>query len=327
MQIETRQAQPARLKLAEQREGHPPPHPYAGSHFAVVWNAVAADPYPVLPKERVSWRSIPSFVRDAALLRAAQRTLDSRADLLPGFRKLVHPYGICLKGSWEISEATSYTGYFATGKKGLLIARASDAMNETRPGKLRFLGLAGKLYPTLDPDHKEPLETANFFVMENLGGSHRERFSEATMGNDLLPLRPHPGTLGYAPLVNVVGPAFVLAGRALAPTQAMIRQLYPIAELGEASPAQAYGPRFMRLVGMQQGHAPATSDLREELDMQFYPRGLRFDIQVADGHRLLPKAWRTIGVVRFSESVASLSGDTRLHFAHPRYVKGRAERA
>ena len=323
MQIAMTELQP---RATEPRAGRAPLHPYAGSHFAVVWNAVAADPYLLLPRERVSWRSIPSFVRDAALLRAAQRTLDTRADLLPGFRKLVHPYGICLSGRWEISEPTPYTGYFATGKKALVIARASDAMNETRPGKLRFLGLAGKIYPTIEPDHSEPLETANFFLLENLGGSHRERFSEATLGNDLLPLRPHPATLRYAALASVVGPAFVLADRALAPTQAMIRQLYPIAELAEADPAKAYGPRFMRLVGMQQGHAPATSDVREELDMQFYPRGLRFEIQVADGKRLLPKSWRTIGALRFTESVTSLSGDTRLHFAHPRFVKGRAER-
>jgi hypothetical protein len=277
--------------------------------------------------DRIGWRSLAAWLHKAALLRAAQRTLDTRADLLPPFQKLVHPYGICLRGRWHITHETPYTGYFASAREALIIARASDAMNETRPGKLRFLGLAAKLYPTADAHHPEPLQTANFFALENLAGSHSERFSEATLYNDLLPLIPQPGAARYAALANVVGPTFMLADRALMhPSQPMIRQLYPIAELGELHPERAQGPRYMKLVGVPQAEGPHTSDLRKELAMHEHPDGVRFEIHVADASpRLLPKAWQRIGEIHFTESVASRSGDTRLHFAHPRYHRGRAE--
>src|SRR5687767_427989 len=209
-------------------------HVYKGSRFGDVWQALSSLPYTVLPEDRVGWHSVVPWLKNAALLRAARRTLDSNADMLPSFRKLVHPIGIALRGIWRITRPTRYTGYFATGSEALIIARASDALGETRPGQLRFLGMGGKLYPTTDPNHREPLKTANFFVFENIGGSHTERFSEASYCNDLLPVTPHLGAAVNAPLANIVGPAFAIADKTIDPTQLMIRQLYPIAELGES---------------------------------------------------------------------------------------------
>ena len=50
----------------------------------------------------------------------SMRTLDSPVDLRwgpdgKGFRRLVHPNGVCLTGRWTIDAETPYTGYFATG--------------------------------------------------------------------------------------------------------------------------------------------------------------------------------------------------------------------
>src|SRR5690242_10907707 len=47
-------------------------------------------------------------------LQAARRTLESQADLRwgpdgLGFRRIVHPNGICLTGTWEIDEASEAT--------------------------------------------------------------------------------------------------------------------------------------------------------------------------------------------------------------------------
>jgi hypothetical protein len=292
-----------------------------------VWRTLKADTYEQLPRERIGLRDLRSWLKQAALLRASRRTLDTRADLLPPFRKLVHPYGISLRGTWRITKETPYSGYFATGSDALIIARASDAVGESRPGKLRFLGLAGKLYPTTNVHHKQLLKTANFFTLENLGGSHTQRFTEASLSNDLLPIVPHLGVGMDTLLGAVLGPVFALADRTLDPAQLMIRQLYPIAELGEANPERAYGPRFLKLVGTPTDNGLTSSDLRRELDMKHHPYGIRFEIHVAEGLRVGPKAWQRIGEIHFTDSVASLSGDTRLHFAHAPYQRGRAERS
>jgi len=127
---------------------------YAGSLFEEVWRTLAETPYTSLPIKRVTALSALEFVREN-IYRSARRTLVRRDDLLPEFDKLVHPVGICLRGTWTITERTPYSGYFRQGSRGLLIARASDGLGEHRPGRLRFLGLAGKLYPTTDPGHDD----------------------------------------------------------------------------------------------------------------------------------------------------------------------------
>jgi hypothetical protein len=302
--------------------GRPPQQPapstaYRGSRFADVWRAVSADPYDALPEKRLGLSSVPELI-SKSIYRAARRTLETRADLLPAFDKLVHTVGICLRGTWTIDDTTRYTGLFKTGSKGLIIARASDAMGEQRAGKLRFMGLAGKLWATHDPDHEAPLPTGNFFTLENLSGSHTRHFLDATLTTDLMPLQPRVGVAGKIPVGLLAGPAFMLADRALSPTQAMIRQLYPIAELGEWERSDAVAPVVMRLVPSARSRRVETAELREELRMQHHPEGIRYDIEVAD-HRswLLAHGFRRIGEIHFTDSVASYSGDHRLHFAHP----------
>lgn len=292
---------------------------YAGSRFAEVWRAVTAEPYDVLPDRRLRPLSALRLLRQG-IYRDARRTLARRDDLLPRFDKLVHPSGVCLSGSWRITARTPYSGLFRTGAEGLIIARASDAVGEHRPNKLRLMGLAGKLYPTTDPQHAEPLPTANFFTLENIGGSHTPHFVDATFSTDLLPLRPRAGLLSKLAIGAVVGPAFMIADRALQPSRPLIRQLYPIAALGEPAGAEVRAPVVMRLVGSPFNRRVDTPDLREELAIEHHPEGLRFDIQVAD-HRSYFRAtgFRTIGTVHFGAAVASWGGDHRLHFHHPRY--------
>ncbi len=298
----------------------------AGSRFADVWRVIAADAYDALPDRRLRLTNISErFVQQ--LYGSARRTLERRDDLLAPFDKLVHPTGICLRGTWRITEATPYTGLFKTGAEALIIARASDALGEHRPGRLRLLGLAGKLYPTRDPGHTEPLPTANFVILENLGGTHTRHFVDATLTSDLLPLQPHLETLGKLPMGTLAGAAFALADRAWDLTRPLIRQLYPIAELGEAEPERARAPVVMRLVGSARNRRVETADLREELAMRYHPEGIRFELQVAD-HRsyLFRHGFRPIGELHFTDSVASYSGDHRLHFPHAPYRRGRAAR-
>src|SRR5215212_8973123 len=92
---------------------------YAGSRFQEVRDAVFAAPYPGIwdadgrmPTYEVTLKSVlagifpggrPFHFRDATA-----RTVDSRADLRwgpdrKGFRRLLHPNGICLTGTWDIT--------------------------------------------------------------------------------------------------------------------------------------------------------------------------------------------------------------------------------
>jgi hypothetical protein len=115
------------------------------------------------------------FGRKFQFFEATKRAVDSDADLRwgpdrRGFRRLLHPNGVCLTGKWQISEPTEYSGYFQAGSEGLLIARYSTCCTATQRGQTRSLALVGKLYPTTDPTHAEPLCTASFIAQQDLGG-------------------------------------------------------------------------------------------------------------------------------------------------------------
>src|SRR3989442_10583815 len=89
---------------------------YTGSRFSDVVDAVFANPYqrvwcgagePPLPVGEVTFRSVVGgiFTRPDLFRKACERTLDSSADLRwgadrKGFRRLVHPNGVCLIGQW-----------------------------------------------------------------------------------------------------------------------------------------------------------------------------------------------------------------------------------
>jgi hypothetical protein len=167
--------------------------------------------------------------------------------------------------------------------------------------------------------HEDRLPTANFFMMENLAGSYTRHFVDAVLSTDLLPIRPHVETATKLPLGAVLGPLFMLADRALRPTQAMIRPLDAIASLGEPEGTGLRTPVVMRFRGVAGNRRIETAELREELRIAHHPLGLRFAIEVAD-HRsyAVSHGFRRIGEVHFTQSVASFSGDHRLHFHHPR---------
>src|SRR5262245_47096498 len=157
---------------------------YGGSRFSEVVDALFANPYQrvwggageaPLPVYQISLGSL--FRR--RLFNASARAVDSGADLRwgsdrKGFRRLVHPNGVCLIGKWRITGESEYTGYFTKGSVALVIGRYSTCCGETRRGSMRSLSLVGKLFPTTDPNHTTPLRTANFMTQEDIGGSRTE---------------------------------------------------------------------------------------------------------------------------------------------------------
>ena len=322
---------------------------FAGSRFSEVRRAIWANPYQRVwgapgqqPFERFPvtlWsvlRGLLSLTGPWLFLSAAKRTLASQADLRwgpdrKGFRRLLHPNGICLTGLWEISEETPYTGYFRRGSRGLVVARYSTCCTETRRGHTRSLAMVGRVYPTTDPEHAERLPTANFITQEDFGGTDCPNVNSAA-------LRNAPNT---TPIKRGLGvPILLTTGIVLnvAETQPTFRQVYQIAELGKPRAEPTRSPIFMQLtMDPQQPVTPGDDlDFRDEIMAQIYDRGdpqpkrkLVFRIETSDtgvtkGNPAFKEYreitdWRFVGTMTFTEAVASFNGDRVVHFHHPRW--------
>jgi hypothetical protein len=319
---------------------------YAGSRFSDMRAALFANPYqqswgmpdsPPLPTYGVTLRGALHGVlpggRPYAFRKATERAVDSSADLRwgpdrKGYRRILHPNGICLLGTWNITEQTTYSGYFRQGSRALLVARYSTCCRETRQGRTRSLSMVGKLYPTLERDHAEPLRTANFITQQDIGGDFSRSINDADLFNA-------PNTTVWrrglgAPVLLVTGIVFGIVDK-----MPSIRQLYPIAELGKPAGDPTRAPTFMRLsvASGQPTVVRENLDFRDEIMAQIYDAGdplprrkLTFDIDVTDEgetHGLPIRErrtfgnWRRIGSMVFDEAVASYNGDFVIHFEHP----------
>ncbi len=327
---------------------------YAGSRFADVVQALFANPYhrvwggpgeKPFPRYEVTLASLSRgfFPTGSQLEAASARALDSGADLRwgpdrKGFRRLVHPNGICLVGRWQISEPTNYTGYFAGGSTALAVGRYSTCCSETRRGHTRSLSLVGKLFPTIDPNHALPLTTANFITQEDIGGATTEYMNDAELRN-----APDTTATRRGGSVGVLLTAGMVFNRVDA--QPSVRQLYPVAELGKPPDLPTQAPAFMRLLvdASQPRIAGLALDFRDEIMAQIFDavdpapkRTLTFHIEVTDegtttGPAFRQKrtfgAWRRIGTLTFDNAVASYNGDFVIHFRHPTWRRDRNDPA
>jgi hypothetical protein len=319
---------------------------YRGSRFSEVRDALFANPYqkvwgnsgePPWPVYQVTLLSVLRGVLPLGLpyffRQAVERAVDSRADLRwgadsKGFRRLLHPNGICLTGLWEITEETQYSGYFAKDSRALIIGRYSTCCSLTRRGHERSLSLVGKLFPTTDPNHREPLVTANFITQQDIGGDRTDYINDAE-------LRNAPNTTAWrrglgAPVLLVTGIVFGRVDKN--PT---IRQLYQIAELGKPADEPTRTPTYMRLVvdPAQSRMRGDALDFRDEVMAQLFDRGdpvpkrtLTFHIEVTEegstrGPNFFQRRtfanWMRIGRMTFDNAVASYNGDFVIHFTHP----------
>lgn len=325
---------------------------YSGSRYREVRDAVFSEPYPGIwdsdgrmPMYQVTLKSLLTGVLSFGNYRfrqAVARAVDSHADLRwgpdrRGFRRMLHPNGVCLSGVWEITEPTPYSGYFAEGSRGLVIGRYSVCC-ETRRGRSRSLALIGKLFPTTNPDHAAPLRTASFVTQQDIGGDNTRYINDVELLNA-------PNTTGWRrgsgiPVLLVTGIVFTLVDR-----EPTIRQLYEVAELGKPSDEPTRAPAFMRLlVASDQPRIEGEDlDFRDEIMRQIFDRGDRvpkrritFSIEVTDVgqthgagvyQRRDFQGWRRIGTLTFDDAVASYNGDFVLHFNHPTWRADRNDPA
>jgi hypothetical protein len=290
---------------------------YVGSLFSETWQTVQESPYETLPQTKVTFGS---FFADGVnlLKKSSERTLNTQNDTIPYFRKLLHPNGICLAGTWNITEPTPYTGYFRQGSQGLIILRASAALSQIHRGEKRSFGIAGKIYPTNDPNHEQPLKTANFFVIDNLAGTYTQNFLDSPMTNDITSIAFGFENLGQTGILGAAATAFAAAEKKLN-NLLTVRQLYQISELGEENPAAAVTPLWIKIVGSP-GPRNLHQDFRDDLRLAANNGTVFFDIYVSsEGILGFDKLWTKIGYIAADQEAASEGCDHRLHFQHPKW--------
>ena len=319
---------------------------YSGSRFSEVREALFANPYqkiwgradqPPLPIYRVTLSSVLRGILPLGqryiFRQATERAVDSHADLRwgadgKGFRRLLHPNGVCLTGLWEITEETGYSGYFSKGSRALAVGRYSTCCTETRRGHTRSLALVGKLFPTTDANHGQALQTASFITQQDIAGDDTDHINDAELRNapDVHAVRRGSGV----PIFLITGLLFQRVDK-----EPSHRQLYQIAELGKPKSEPTRSPRFMRLLVTPEQpriEGPAL-DFRDEVMAQIFDRGdatpkrtLTFDIEVTNEgsthgtalsqHRTFGN-WHRIGRLTFDDAVVSYNGDFVIHFNHP----------
>ena len=282
---------------------------YQGSRFGEVRAQLLSDPYQVLPPGRTrfsdefkAWKNV--------LFRDSITRVDAEDDLVPPHPKLLHSVGIGLLGRWTITEDTGYTGCFRRGADHLIIVRCSTLLSHTDRGTRRGFGLAGKIFPTLDPS--ERVKTANFITIDNLGGTLAERFADVALTNEP-PLGVNPGLIPFAFVVLNVIYCFQRADE-----NPQYRPIAPLSERGLAPGETPKAPKWLQ-VAVEEGTPKVDAvDFRDELRVANYKdRRLRFSISVATetspaGERL----FRRIGTIEVTEDVCSQSVDQRLRFQH-----------
>ena len=282
---------------------------YKGSRFREVRAQMLFDPYPVLPPGRTrigdefkAWKNL--------LFRDSTTRVDSQDDLVPPHPKLLHSVGICFFGRWTITEDTGFTGCFRGGADHLIVVRCSTLLSHTDRGTRRGFGLAGKIFPTLDPD--ELVKTANFICIDNLGGTFADRFADVALTNE----PPLGVNVGLIPFAFVVLNVIYCFQRSDAAPQ--YRPIASLAERGLAPGETPKAPKWLQ-VAVEEGTGKVDAvDFREELRLANYKDGrLRFSIAVATekspaGERL----FRRIGTIEVTEDVCSQSVDQCLRFQH-----------
>ncbi len=283
--------------------------PSLSNQFQAVWDQVTSDVVDKLPQEKVSYLKLFSKGKNI-ILGNSRRTLEEHANILQPFNKLAHPNGVCFKGTWDIHRDNKYSGYFKKNSKALIIVRASTAMSTTRRGEIRAFGFAGKIFPTMNPLQINKENTANFFLIDDLGGTRAEHYTDVALTNE--------------PSVSKTSEVFksLLYALKVARTFSQvdknpgIRQVYEISHLGELKKRTVTTPQWMK-VEAKPGQTVDAEDFRDELRIR--DKKLVFIISVASKSVNAKKDWQDIGTITLDTSVVSTSCDHRLHFHHPKW--------
>src|SRR5262249_2397405 len=238
------------------------------------------------------------------------RNLQDKRDIRPYYNKLIHSNGISYSGIWEIDQPSPYTGYFARGSKGLLIARASVAGPFVTQGHKRALGIGVKVYPTLDPN--ETVMPGNLVVVSTLSGTRAKHVLAIEMFN--------APSVGFGVAGNLINRVIFR----LVDTRPGYRQVYPVSTLGLKPGERVVTPDLMMFKVAEGTPRIDAKDFRDEMRLRNYPGGkLVYDICVKS---LDGGPWTRLGSMTFTEDAIAEGGDKRLNFWIPRDIPNLQQR-
>lgn len=272
-----------------------------------------------LPAYKVSSRQFTKKVREKLASRSEQ-TLNDEADYYERLDKLVHSNGICMAGTWQITESGKngegqpYTGMFAKDAKSLFIGRLSVALSDTKQGEHQAFGMAGKIFGTNDPTQN--VTTESFFVADVLTGARRDSVFVAPMTN-----KPKIGfRFSVLSLGLKIGPIFSKADK-----DAGMRPINGIAQMGLTADANPVSPKYMMLSPMKPVNYQINPgvDFRQEfaLTPQESAKNITRDFAIYVSETATKpedNGWQHIGYIKADKTAVSYGCDRQLHFAHPK---------
>lgn len=304
---------------------HASSNEYMGSSFQQVWDVVQDRSFsPQTEKEANEFKIyedgfLPLYPvnalsvfqsGDVDLKHDALRTTSQRFDYYDRLPKKLHPNGVCVAGEWTIQAKTPFTGMLATGAKGLFIGRISVAMGETMVDEYRGFGVAGKVFPTINPN--EVVKTGNFFTIDVLSGTKLEHVLDAKTTN-----QPE---LGHN--FSVIGLGLRIAAALTSADQnPAFRPLTQVAAAGMRSEQTVAQPRWIRLSVAQKLKRNNQLDFRNEVIIAMDEnRELIYNIEVSNttANRNAEHGWTKVGQINLNQAIISYGCDRRLHFSHPK---------
>jgi hypothetical protein len=186
------------------------------------------------------------------------------------------------------------------------------------------LALVGKLFPTTDPNHSEPLHTASFITQQDLAGDYTDYINDVE-------LRNAPDTHAWRRGGGI--PIFLVTNLFLRVDKQPRFASCQIAGLGKPKDESAnaglcaFG-RARAARSKVKGFATKFNGgqvipRRATLTPRIGATGRGSTQGTAAFQRRTFKNWRNIGKLTFDNAVASYNGDFVVHFNHPTWRENR----
>ncbi len=327
------------------------------SAFEEVKSLIFSDPYSSLPQYEVSRKHFDVNGENVLLKHAQRTLSSNANFVeLDTSHKLLQANGICFAGIWRMSQISPYSGLFQAGTEVPVIVRASVSLSGTKQRDKRAFGIAIKLFPYAHSALTENIFLMHSLGgtktkhVANLPMTNEPALGELPPFSQLLTAyrlesdlekadKAFSGKKANARFRPVSHLAEVKIGDAhlrpaqhteestpklslSAPTTSKQMKIERELEVKSKADTQTEIQDLHWLRAALSPDIPLVDkdDFRDELSLQHYPnQALSWVLSAANFNEAgIDKArWQEIGEIILTESVVSLTCDTKLHFNHP----------